>query len=71
MRVGAEIESIRQQRGLSVVFMCNVFNVNEQEYWHIVSGRRKLTTFDLIMFISSVPAPLYSIKFDDRYSKFD
>ncbi len=61
MRVGQEIESIRKELGLSIVYMCDIFSVNEFEYNQIVKGKYKLTVFQLIMFISSVKKPLNSI----------
>ncbi len=62
MTVGTEIDSIRKNLGLSVIDMCNIFDVKESEYFLIVRGQYKLSVFQLIMFISSVKSPLKSIK---------
>lgn len=61
MTIGAEIDSIRKNLGLSVVDMCNIFNVKESEYFLIVRGQYKLSVFQLIMFVSSVCKPLNSV----------
>ncbi len=61
MTIGAEIDSIRKNLGLSVVDMCNIFDVKESEYFLIVRGQYKLSVFQLIMFVSSVCKPLNSV----------
>ena len=61
MTIGAEIDSIRKNLGLSVVDMCNIFDVKEFEYFLIVRGQYKLSVFQLIMFVSSVCKPLNSV----------
>lgn len=61
MTIGAEIDSIRKNLGLSVVDMCNIFDVKESEYFLIVRGQYKLSIFQLIMFVSSVCKPLNSV----------
>ncbi len=62
MRIGTEIDDIRKMRGLSIIDMCNIFNVSEKEYCQIISGRYVLSTFQLIMFISAVCMPLESVR---------
>ena len=61
MTIGAEIDSIRKNLGLSVVDMCNIFDVKESEYFLIVRGQYKLSVFQLIMFVSSACKPLNSV----------
>ncbi len=62
MKVGQEIESIRKKLGFSVVFMCNVFNVSEPDYYKIIAGKYRLNTYQLIMFIDATKTPLKSIE---------
>lgn len=62
MKVGQEIESIRKKLGFSVVFMCNAFNISETDYYKIITGKYRLNTYQLIMFIDATKTPLESIK---------
>lgn len=61
MGVGREIESIRKTCNLSVIDVCNILHVTEDEYHHIVSYDCYLTNYQLIMFISATKKPLKSI----------
>lgn len=58
MRLGQEIEKIRREIGLNVVCMCNIFETDERGYYEIVSGKRKPTVFQLIMFIDTTHCPI-------------
>lgn len=71
MWVGFEIERIRRRLQLSIVDMCNIFDVDEAGYSRIVRGKLRPTTFQLIMFVSSVRTPLESIKYEDKYAELD
>lgn len=62
MKLGQEIESIRKNCGFSVVDICNAMGIEEPEYNHIVHGKQKPTTYQLIMFISLTRKPLATIK---------
>lgn len=61
MSLGREIESIRKSCNLSIVDVCNILHVTENEYHRIVVYNRNLTTYQLIMFICATHVPLKSI----------
>ena len=58
MRIGLEIEQIRQELGLSVVFMCNAMDLTMGEYQRLLCGRYRLNIFQLIGFIGATRHPL-------------
>ena len=58
MRIGLEIEQIRQELGLSVVFMCNAMDLTTGEYQRLLCGRYRLNIFQLIGFIGTTCRPL-------------
>ena len=58
MRIGLEIEQIRQKLGLSVVFMCNAMDLTTGEYQKLLCGRYRLNIFQLIGFIGATCHPL-------------
>ena len=53
MKIGVQIEQIRQEMGLSVVFMCNAMNLTPGEYARLAVGRYTPSTFQLIGFIGA------------------
>ncbi len=53
MKIGVQIEQIRQKMGLSIVFMCNAMDLTPGEYERLAIGRYSLNTFQLISFISA------------------
>lgn len=53
MKIGVQIEQIRQEMGLSVVFMCNAMNLTPSEYARLAVGRYTPNTFQLIGFIGA------------------
>ena len=61
MRLGQEIEMIRKKLGLSIAFMCDVFDTDERGYHDIVIGKRIPSVYHLIMFIDSTHCPLESL----------
>lgn len=58
MRIGLEIEQIRQELGLSVVFMCNAMDLTTGEYQKLLCGRYRLNIFQLIGVIGATCRPL-------------
>jgi len=61
MRLGQEIEKIRKEQGLSIVYMCNIFNTDERGYKLIATGLRRPDVFSLIMFIDVTRCCLNSL----------
>ena len=61
MFLGQEIEQIRIKRGISVVCICNALNMSETEYLHFVSRGKKLSNYQMIMFMDETRHGLYTI----------
>lgn len=52
MRIGQQIEQIRQKQNIPIFHMCDVFMVEcEADYHSIKNGHVRPTNFQLIMFI--------------------
>lgn len=61
-QLGAEIEEIRQKNRIPLYIVCDLFCVNESKWFEqIVAGKRKPTTYQLIMFIEMTKTPLKSL----------
>lgn len=61
MFLGQEIEQIRIKRGISVFCICNTLNMSETEYMHFVSRGKKLSNYQMIMFMDETRHGLYTI----------
>ena len=61
MFLGQEIEQIRIKRGISVFCVCNALNMSETEYMHFVSRGKKLSNYQMIMFMDEARHGLYTI----------
>lgn len=61
MFLGQEIEQIRIKRGISVFCICNTLNMSETEYMHFVSHGKKLSNYQMIMFMDETRHGLYTI----------
>ena len=61
MFLGQEIEQIRIKRGISVFCICNTLNMSESEYMRFVSQGKKLSNYQMIMFMDETRHGLYTI----------
>ena len=61
MFLGQEIEQIRIKRGISVFCICNALNMSESEYMRFVSRGKKLSNYQMIMFMDEARHGLYTI----------
>lgn len=61
MFLGQEIEQIRIKRGISVFCICNALNMSETEYMRFVSQGKKLSNYQMIMFMDETRHGLYTI----------
>lgn len=61
MFLGQEIEQIRIKRGISVFCVCNALNMSESEYMRFVSQGKKLSNYQMIMFMDEARHGLYTI----------
>lgn len=61
MFLGQEIEQIRIKRGISVFCICNALNMSETEYMRFVSQGKKLSNYQMIMFMDEARHGLYTI----------
>ena len=62
MKIGQELEMIRELRNLSVIDICNAMGITESEYRHMVYRNRRPTIYQLIMFIIATQHHLEFVK---------
>lgn len=52
MRIGQQMEQIRQKKNIPVFIICNALNlITEMEYHNIKTGRIQPTAYQMIMFM--------------------
>ena len=66
MKTCLEVEQIRTEMGLSVIFMCNALGITVAEYELVTAGRYTFTTFQLIGLVGAIQHPLQSILCRDK-----
>lgn len=58
MTIGKEIEKIQKEKDIPILFICNAMGITEAQYYAIIAGKYRPSTYQLIMFVAATKTPL-------------